>query len=212
MENLKPYPSDDQAYWEFRARDGKIYGDEPSSGARLALPYLSSGSTLLEIGGAYGRNCFLFARRGIDTTNVDLCANWISIAEQTKGPLPLQNICSDILEFSPSRAFDVIFSNFVLHFFSDEKLDTIFQQAHSWLKAGGLFINSWLSTNDPYATEGYPVRGYQITPKCFTKPEFEVIHRKHEFQLIACNELRELESINSKDRKTTFWFTVAKKV
>ncbi|MFA4872469.1 MAG: class I SAM-dependent methyltransferase [Patescibacteria group bacterium] len=198
-----------QLFWEQRAQEGKIYGDEPSFGSRQALHYLKKGDEVLEVGGAYGRNSIYFTQHGMRVTNIDLSKTWIRMADKNKDSLPLINKCQDIRTAKFKKTFDVIFSNFVLHFFNDTEVLFVMKKLYKALKVGGLLINSWLSSNDIYAHTRYK-NGLYI--HCYTKEELDRLHAEHDFEIINMFETIELERINTNDRKTFLWFTVAKKV
>ncbi len=195
-------------YWEQRAQGGKIYGDEQSFSAQLALQYLKKGQRILEIGGAYGRNSTFFAKNGMRVINSDLSPTWIAIANADKKNLSLTNICGDVLLQDFNKKFDAAFSNFVLHFFRDNELKTLLQKVSRIIKPNGWFINSWLSSNDMYASTGYH-NGLYI--HCYTGEELKALHEQNGFQFITCLETIELETVNAADRKTFFWFTAAKR-
>jgi len=197
-----------KTYWEQRAQAGKIYGEEPSFSVRQAMHYLKPRSEVLEVGGAYGRNSMYFARHGMNVTNVDLSKTWIRMADESEEGLPITNICGDIRKVRFQKHFDVVFSNFVLHFLRNKELSAIMKKLYNALKPDGLLINSWLSSNDMYASTGYK-NGLYL--HCFTKEELERLHAQHGFELINIFETIELETINTNDRKTFLWFTVAKK-
>src|SRR3989338_15443 len=197
-----------KTYWEQRAQAGKIYGEEPSFSVRQAMHYLKPRSEVLEVGGAYGRNSMYFARHGMNVTNVDLSKTWIRMADESKDDLPLINKCEGIRTVRFQKQFDVVFSNFVLHFFNDEELSDVMQKMYRLLKPKGLLINTWLSSNDMYAQSGYH-NGLYL--HCFTKEELERLHTVRGFGLVNIFETIGLETINTSDRKTFLWFTVAKK-
>ncbi|OGL87641.1 hypothetical protein A3I42_04830 [Candidatus Uhrbacteria bacterium RIFCSPLOWO2_02_FULL_49_11] len=185
--------------------EGKTYGDKPSISAYVALPYFLNGNkTIIELGFGYGRNANLFTQYGIHVIGIDFCQPWCAIAEKNTN---IEIISADILrvQITPQSA-DGIFSNFVLHFFPPSDLNQVFKKASTWLKPNGLLINSWLSVNDEYSSATYPV--YM---KCFTEEELVTLHTDHGFELEKPLELKELELINARNRKTTFWFTVARK-
>lgn len=196
-------------YWQDRAKkEGKTYGEEPSVAARLALPHLDGAHSILEIGGAYGRNTLLFAEKGFKITVIDPCQEWINLLKQVDNPL-ISTLCTDILTVDLDQTFDAVFSNFVLHFFKPKELPVVFQKTHSWLRPGGLFINSWLSNKDIHSPSNYLNK--QIYIHHFGYQELKKLHHKSGFKLEAINKLKEFELINTKDEKTTFWFTVARK-
>ncbi len=185
--------------------EGKTYGDKPSISAYIALPYfLNDSKTIIELGFGYGRNANLFAQYGIHVTGIDFCKPWCTIVEKNTN---IEVINADILrvQITPQSA-DGIFSNFVLHFSPPSDLNRACKNAYTWLKPNGLFINSWLSVNDEYSSIRYPVYRH-----CFTKKELILLHKSNGFELEKLQELKELELINARNRKTTFWFTVARK-
>lgn len=204
-----PLPITAQSYWVHRAQEGKIYGTDPSFSAQQALHYMKPGNEVLEVGGAYGRNSIYFAQHSLQVTNIDLSATWVARAEQDKGALPVTNVCGNIFQYRPDKPFAALFSNFVLHFFTDRELHRLFNTLPALLNKDGVFINSWLSARDPYATIGYPGGIYL---HCYTRAELEKIHRNNNLKIVTIFETIELETVNSTDRKTIFWFTAAQRL
>ncbi len=197
-----------QQFWEQRARnEGFTYGTEASLSAQLSLPHITAGKHILTIGDAYGRNAVLFAKRGAIVTNIDLCEPWIKEAEKLKNNLQITNICKDVLTTDfPKQSFDVIFSNFVLHFFTDSELKTLFKKISSWLKPSSLFICSWLSDKDASANTAY---GGGQHLRHYNKNTLRKTYNQNGFALDKAISLFELETIFNKKQKTNFLFTIA---
>jgi len=108
---------------------------------------LNPGSDILDLMCGYGRHALEFARRKINVTAVDNLPDYInevkekSISEE----LPLQSICTDVLEMQIDREYDaVICMGNSLQFFNEEDVVRLLSNISEHLKAKGkLFINTW---------------------------------------------------------------------
>ncbi|KKQ76026.1 MAG: hypothetical protein US98_C0053G0004 [Parcubacteria group bacterium GW2011_GWC1_38_6] len=196
-------------FWEQRAKkEGLTYGKKPSLSAQLTLPFILKGYNVLTIGDAYGRNASLFAKHGVEVINVDLCREWIKDADRLKRNLPITNICEDIINSSfKNKSFEIVFANFVLHFFTERELKLLFKKLRKWLRDPALFICSWISEKDQYTHSGYPKSCYL---KHYTEKDLKRLYKQNNFELVKLLQISEIETIFDKQRKTHFWFSVAK--
>lgn len=108
---------------------------------------LNSKSRVLDIMCGHGRHSLEIARRGIGVLSVDNLADYINeIKEKTAVEnLPVESICSDVLELETDHEFDtVICMGNSLQFFNEEDTLRLLSKIADHLKSGGkFFINSW---------------------------------------------------------------------
>lgn len=108
---------------------------------------LNSGSYVLDLMCGYGRHALEFARRKINVTAVDNLPDYINeINEKSRSEgLPLQCICTDVLEMQIDQEYDaVICMGNSLQFFNEEDLIRLLSNISEHLKPKGkLFINTW---------------------------------------------------------------------
>src|SRR5574339_469025 len=95
----------------------------------------------------YGRHSLEFAKIGIHVLAVDNLPDYINEIQEkaSAGNLPVETICTDILELQLDRKFDaVICMGNSLQFFNEEDSTTILSNIAAHLKPGGkFFINTW---------------------------------------------------------------------
>jgi SAM-dependent methyltransferase len=108
---------------------------------------LDSASNILDLMCGYGRHALEFARRKINVTAVDNLPDYINEIKE-KGVtenLPLQSICTDVLEMQIDQEYDaVICMGNSLQFFDEEDVVRLLLNISEHLKAKGmLFINTW---------------------------------------------------------------------
>ncbi|XP_042227688.1 phosphomethylethanolamine N-methyltransferase-like isoform X2 [Homarus americanus] len=108
------------------------------------LSYLPnySGKKVLELGAGIGRFTSKLATMAAHVTAVDFTQQYID--ENQKQNQHLSNItfkCDDVtmLDF-PAGSFDVVFSNWLFMYLSDEEVSTTFSKIYDWLTPGGYFF------------------------------------------------------------------------
>jgi len=108
---------------------------------------LKPGEHVLDIMCGYGRHSLALANRGINVIAVDNLPDYINeIKEKTAAKsLPVESICTDILEMQINQEFDaVICMGNSLQFFNEEDSIRILSNISAHLKTGGkFFINTW---------------------------------------------------------------------
>ena len=108
---------------------------------------LNPGSYVLDLMCGYGRHALEFARRKINVTAIDNLPDYINeISEKSRSEeLPLQCICTDVLEMQIDQEYDaVICMGNSLQFFNEEDVVRLLSNISEHLKAKGkLFINTW---------------------------------------------------------------------
>jgi len=108
---------------------------------------LNPGNYVLDLMCGYGRHALEFARRKINVTAVDNLHDYINeVNEKSKSEeLPLQGICTDVLEMQIDQEYDaVICMGNSLQFFSEEDVLRLLSNISEHLKVKGkFFINTW---------------------------------------------------------------------
>ena len=108
---------------------------------------LNPGSNILDLMCGYGRHALEFARRKINVTAVDNLPDYINeINEKSRSEqLPLQCICTDVLELQVDQKYDVVICmGNSLQFFNEEEIVRLLLNISEHLKPDGkLFINTW---------------------------------------------------------------------
>lgn len=111
---------------------------------------LKPGEHVLDIMCGFGRHSLELANRGINVMAVDNLPDYISEIKEKAAikSLPVENICTDILEMKIDQEFDaVICMGNSLQFFNEEDSIRILSNISAHLKSGGkFFINTWSLT------------------------------------------------------------------
>lgn len=108
---------------------------------------LKAGEYVLDIMCGFGRHALEIANRGINVVAIDNLPDYINEIQgkaETKR-LPVESICTDILEMRIDQEFDaVICMGNSLQFFNEEESMRILSNISAHLKSGGkFFINTW---------------------------------------------------------------------
>ena len=113
----------------------------------VAEAKLDSGSNVLDLMCGYGRHSLELARRKINVTAVDNLPDYINeIQEKTRSEeLPLQTICTDVLEMQIDQEYDaIICMGNSLQFFNEDDVSRLLLKISEHLKTKGkFFINTW---------------------------------------------------------------------
>lgn len=108
---------------------------------------LNSDSKILDLMCGYGRHAFEFAKRKINVTAVDNLPDYINEIKEISSveQLPLQCICTDVLEMQIDHEYDaVICMGNSLQFFNEEDVVRLLSKISEHLKVNGkFFINTW---------------------------------------------------------------------
>lgn len=172
------------AYWDARyAAGGKLWGDDPSELARLAVARLSAaagrGLRVLDVGCGYGRDSlYLAAELGASVLGVDPSPEAVRMARRARRDgLEVEFAAADPVALAASPAlpsaspdgassptacegFDVVFASNVYHLLPPEPRRAFAAAVVALMRSGGLLFLSTLSPRDPqhYAV-GEPVPG-----------------------------------------------------
>ena len=108
---------------------------------------LQPGKHILDIMCGYGRHSLELANRGINVTAVDNLPDYINEIKERAAArnLPVESICTDILEMQVDQEFDaVICMGNSLQFFNEKDSIRILSNISALLKPGGkFFVNTW---------------------------------------------------------------------
>ena len=165
-------------YWEKRyAKDGRLWGDDPSELARLAVarlrPAVTTGRdadaaplTLIDVGCGYGRDSrYLAAELGCRVLGLDPSPAALAAARTARRTdLDVEYVAADAAAFADDAAqagrFDVAFVGNVYHLLSYGGRRELAAALATLVRPGGLLFLNTLSPRDPqhYAV-GAPVLG-----------------------------------------------------
>lgn len=126
---------------------------KPSKYVDDLLPYLESGSKILDIGTADGRNILPFLEMGayvdaLDNNSEFIDALNIKYADYLGGQL--NPIICDITKDFPKVNYDLIICSMVLHFFDETTSNQVVENMISNTKLGGVnYISMFSSNNNP---------------------------------------------------------------
>lgn len=97
------------------------------------------GRKLLELGAGIGRFTGALASQASSVIAVDFMQSFIEENEKTHGHMGnIDFRCGDVTKIElPSESVDVIFSNWLLMYLSDEEVQTLFSNMLTWLTPGG---------------------------------------------------------------------------
>ncbi|XP_035213418.1 phosphoethanolamine N-methyltransferase-like isoform X2 [Stegodyphus dumicola] len=102
------------------------------------LPNLE-GKHVLELGAGIGRYTGLLASAAFHVTAVDFMQDYINVNQQTHSHLPNINyIATDVLDLEmPPKKYDVVFSNWLFMYLSDQECISLLEKILMWLNDGG---------------------------------------------------------------------------
>ncbi|MBD0255373.1 MAG: class I SAM-dependent methyltransferase [Cytophagales bacterium] len=136
-------------YYNLLYKD-KNYRGEVDYLVKLLEQYASRPRSILNLGCGTGKHDFLLADRGYDVTGVDLSADMIAVADQTRQASATrgttQFLTGDLREVRLGRQFDAVVSLFHVMSYqvTNADLDRAFQTVKAHLKPGGTFVfDAW---------------------------------------------------------------------
>src|SRR6185436_4738277 len=157
---------------------------------------LNPGSDVLDLMCGYGRHALEFARRKINVTAVDNLPDYINeIKEKSISEgLPLQSICTDVLEMQIDKEYDVVICmGNSLQFFNEEDVVRLLSNLSEHLKAKGklfflteskfLFHPTRIETNSIIITDAGEKEEKMGIDFIYSISELESIFNKTGFQL-----------------------------
>jgi phosphoethanolamine N-methyltransferase len=102
------------------------------------LPSLNS-KTVLELGAGIGRFSSAIAEKATKVISVDFVEASCKINRESNSRFKnLEVVCEDALKLSfPANSFDIVFSNWLLMYLTDEEVQTLATYCLNWLKPGG---------------------------------------------------------------------------
>ena len=102
------------------------------------LPSLN-GKTILELGSGIGRFSRTLSEKAASVVAVDFVEASCKINRESNAHLSnLEVICEDALKLNfPPNSFDIVFSNWLLMYLTDEEVQTLASNCLNWLKPGG---------------------------------------------------------------------------
>jgi SAM-dependent methyltransferase len=165
---------DQRPIWDTKhqQRDHSILEGVPSPLAELAHDYFPDHATVLELGCGIGRDALFFASYGHHVTATDGSA---VVIDQNKSERPNPLVDYSVVDMRnelpyDDSAFDVVYANLAMHYYSSKQTARIAQEIKRVLKSGGIFAFACKSY-DSLHTEGE-----EIEPNVFVSPTGATIH------------------------------------
>lgn len=131
---------------------------KPTVFATQAVTYFPQSGSILELGTGQAQDAMYFAKQGYSVTATDLSAFAL---DQAKARVP-HEISSQIffkevdlsfpLPFA-KESFDIVYSHLALHYFDEERTQTLFDEIYDVLKPGGIFATLTNTIEDPETSE-----------------------------------------------------------
>jgi 2-polyprenyl-3-methyl-5-hydroxy-6-metoxy-1,4-benzoquinol methylase len=126
---------------------------------KRVLQFKKSGSAL-DLGTSVGRHALFLAEKGFTVVAVDerpeVLAALKEIARLKK--LPVKIVKADIANYKPSKKFDVVLCNMVLHFIPDDDKTKIVHAMQNATKKEGVNVFSNFTDKNPKGTRPHPVK------------------------------------------------------
>jgi SAM-dependent methyltransferase len=175
---------DRPAHWDnvYRTRDeSSLSWHEAVPSASLAAieAHASIDAAIVDVGAGTSHLVDSLLEHGFtDVTALDVSALALTIVEarlgDTTGRVTL--VCSDVLDWSPPRTFDVWHDRAVFHFLTDADDRARYAQVVSnALPPGGLLIMATFADDAPDHCSGLPVRRYRADELAAQFPAFDVL-------------------------------------
>jgi SAM-dependent methyltransferase len=139
------------SYWQERYfQEGRIWGDEPSPTAALAVELFQRHGVqrVLVPGAGYGRNAALLAQAGFIVTGVEISEEALRLAAQTVPGLTYLHGSFLEVPLEPG-AFDAVYCFNILHLFLKADRQHFIQRCRNCLRDGGLVFAAVFSDEEP---------------------------------------------------------------
>jgi ubiquinone/menaquinone biosynthesis C-methylase UbiE len=162
--------------------DHEKYRNDVNLFAKMVLPELKKGSSLLDLGCGIGKDDNYFASNGVTITATDF-SDVVIADDIAKYQLPnLAFVVSDLSEPLPHSAnsFNAVYAHLSLHYFSDDKTREIFAEIARVLKPSGRLFFACKSIHDHLYGEGE-----EVAQDTFVRKG----HIRHFFSLDYCKDL-----------------------
>jgi SAM-dependent methyltransferase len=148
-----------RSYWDERfAREGHVWGDEPSQTAAMAARVFRDHgvSTVLVPGSGYGRNTKLLSTLGFTVVGADISAVAIELAGEFD-PETTHHVSSGLDLSFDDAGYDAIYCFNTLHLFYENERRRLVSQCASKLRPGGLAFVTVFADRDPGFGSGQEV-------------------------------------------------------
>ncbi len=146
-------------YWDGRFRkEGRIWGDSPSSTAAYAIGHFSKDrlKTVLVPGSGYGRNAKAFSDAGFAVTGIEVSGEAVDLAKEYAPKILYYKGSVLDMPFG-DEMYDAIYCFNVLHLFREADRKTFLDKCLSQLKNGGYLYFTVFSEKEPSYGKGAEV-------------------------------------------------------
>lgn len=146
---------DTKEFWDtwWTKYDSEDWSDTPSLFAQFAISYFPKAGKILELGAGLGKDSRYFASDGYQVVSSDFSDKALDISkwEASSQKLIIDFLNVDLRNPLPFKdlGFDIVYAHAVLHYFSHQITDQIFNEIHRVLKDGGIFATLLKSKEDP---------------------------------------------------------------
>jgi 2-polyprenyl-3-methyl-5-hydroxy-6-metoxy-1,4-benzoquinol methylase len=177
-ENTKTLQTYNSKINDYIAATPKVVTGDVKIWLDKSLSFLKPGSTILEIGSAFGRDATYIAEQGFRVYPTDASEKFVDFMKAHNIRAKLLNAITDSLD----GPYNMIYANAVLVHFTVEQTEKVLDKIHDVLKKGGIFAfrikrgdgNEWSSEK----VGG--LRYYQY----WQPEEIAKLVNKHNFELI----------------------------
>ncbi len=141
------------------------FGSIPLPVVTKTLEYISTGDAL-DLGVGNGRNTLFLLSESFNVTGVDSSEEGIKILKEKVGDNPnLEIILSDVMEYEPTKQYDLILAVGLLHFLKEEDGLKLTKRIQDWTKEGGINVigakmRQNIANNLPHVFKHDELKGY----------------------------------------------------
>lgn len=127
---------DEKSFWDEKfSNNNYLFGKAPAKFLAQNYQFISSGSTVLDVGMGEGRNAVFMAQKGYKVTGIDISSVAVKKARALAHEygVRIESIVTPVEKFLPEKPFDAI----LCFYYVDRKL---IPKMLNWLKPGGIII------------------------------------------------------------------------
>lgn len=142
------------------------------------LKFKKSGSAL-DLGCGIGRHSLFLAKKGFRVTAVDASSGpLIALKELARlQKLPIKIVHTDAVAYKPTKKFDVILLNMVLHFLPRKEQPKLLHAMQTATSKGGLNVVSSYTNKTPKGTRPHPIKPGSLKT-CYEQAGWKILHYK----------------------------------
>ena len=145
---------DQQEFWNKKHLVGEHseYRAKPSAFLHWAKEFISTGSTVLELGCGVGSDALELSKTAKSILATDFSESVVFSNKKIYSADNIEFSVVDVLNMShlidSGKTFDIVYANLSLHYFKDRDTRQVFESIHSLLNDNGLLVFAVKSTDD----------------------------------------------------------------